>query len=61
MNTDSSGEYSLCLAPGTYDILATVLGFKPAKRKSIRVDNSMAIIDFTMKRGKPIIVDEAHP
>ena len=61
VNTDSSGEYSLCLAPGTYDILATVLGFKPAKRKSIRVDNSMAIIDFTMKRGKPIIVDEAHP
>ena len=61
VNTDSFGEYSLCLAPGTYDIGATMLGFKPAKRRSIKVDSSMAIIDFTMKRGKPIVVDEAHP
>jgi hypothetical protein len=62
VKTDSNGEYIACLTPGSYDVFATMLGFKPAKRKSVKVDaKSRSIIDFTLKRGKPIIVDGAHP
>ena len=60
--TDSDGEYAVCLSPGTYDVFATMLGFKPAKRKSVPVvAKSRNIIDFTLKRGTPIIVDGSHP
>lgn len=62
VKTDPKGEYVACLAPGTYDVFATVLGFKPAKRKAVKVDaKARNIIDFTLKRGKQIIVDGAHP
>jgi hypothetical protein len=55
VRTDDKGEYTACLPPGTYDIFATALGFKPMKRKSLKIDAaSRAIIDFTMKRGKPV-------
>jgi hypothetical protein len=55
VRTDDKGEYAACLPPGTYDIFATALGFKPMKRKSLKIDAaSRAIIDFTMKRGKPV-------
>jgi RNase P/RNase MRP subunit p29 len=60
--TDSYGEYVVCLPPGTYDVFASMLGFRPAKRKSVPVAaKSRNIIDFTLKRGKPIVVDGAHP
>lgn len=62
VTTESNGEYVACLAPGTYDVVATMLGFKPAKRKSVKVETKTRhIIDFTLKRGKPIIIDGAHP
>src|SRR5690349_11603787 len=38
VETDNSGGYTVCLSPGTYDVLANALGYKPAKRKSIKVD-----------------------
>lgn len=56
-NVESNGEgvYTACLSPGRYDVLADAMGFKPAKRKSIKVEmSSKNIIDFVMKRGKPI-------
>ncbi|MFL6230007.1 MAG: carboxypeptidase-like regulatory domain-containing protein [Pyrinomonadaceae bacterium] len=60
--TTGEGEYSVCLAEGVYDVFADALAFKPAKRKSIKVDaRSKSIIDFVMKRGKPVVVDESHP
>jgi hypothetical protein len=60
--TDGKGEYSMCLSPGTYDVLADALSFKPGRRKSIKVDeSSISIIDFVLKRGKPVVTDERHP
>lgn len=62
VQSDGSGEYTICLEAGVYDVFADSLGFKSAKRKSIKVDASAKnIIDFVMKRGKPIIVDGEHP
>jgi hypothetical protein len=62
VETDNSGEYRICLPSGTYDVLAKALGYKPAKRKSIKVDaSSKAIIDFVMKQDGTVIVDRLHP
>jgi hypothetical protein len=53
--TDESGDYRVCLAVGTYDITATSIGFKTAKRKAVRFETSGSItIDFPLKRGKPV-------
>ena len=55
VETDESGEYSACLSPGSYDVVASALGFKSGKRKSIKVERSgKSIIDFPIKRGKPV-------
>ena len=60
--SNGEGEYTMCLEAGVYDVFADAEGFKPAKRKSIEVDASaMNIIDFVMKRGKPVVVDGRHP
>jgi hypothetical protein len=62
IQTNGEGEYRICLGPGLYDVFATALSFKQAKRKSIRVDKSgKSIIDLVLKRGKPVVVDEGHP
>ena len=62
VQTNGEGEYTICLAAGIYDVFADAEGFKPAKRKSIKVETSAkSTIDFMMKRGKPVIVDGAHP
>ncbi len=56
-NVESNGEgvYTACLSPGAYDVFADAMGFKPAKRKSIKVEmSSKNVIDFVMKRGKPV-------
>lgn len=62
VQSDDKGEYTICLEAGVYDVLADSPGFKPAKRKSIKVEASAKnIIDFVMKRGKTVIVDGGHP
>jgi hypothetical protein len=56
-NVESNGEgvYIACLSPGNYDVFADAMGFKRAKRKSIKVEmSSKSVIDFVMKRGKPV-------
>src|SRR5262245_1401585 len=60
--TNGEGEYSMCLSPGRYDIIAETVSFKPTKRKAIKVEASAkSIVDFVLKRGKPVITDEKHP
>lgn len=55
VTTDEIGQYSRCLSPGFYDVVATAPGFKPSKRK-VKVEKSTKhIIDFPMKRGKVLI------
>ena len=55
VESNGEGVYTACLSPGRYDVLADAMGFKRAKRKSIKVEmSSKNIIDFVMKRGKPI-------
>ena len=50
--TDGHGEYSVCLAPGTYDVTASAQGLKTAKRKQIVVGaDAKATIDFVLKLG----------
>jgi len=62
VETDNSGDYTVCLSSGTYDVLANVKGYKSAKRKSINVDAaSKAIIDFVLKLDGTIIIDRLHP
>jgi hypothetical protein len=51
VETDNSGEYTVCLSSGAYDVFANALGYKPAKGKSIEVDaSSKYIIDFVMEQ-----------
>jgi hypothetical protein len=53
VQTDGEGEYTICLEAGVYDVLAEAGGFKPVKRKSIKVEASTKnIIDFVLKLGK---------
>ena len=50
VETDDAGNYKACLSAGTYDVLASSLGYKPAKRKRVKVgSSSRAMIDFAMK------------
>ena len=66
VETGEDGGYTICLAPGRYDLQAIALGYKSVKRKSINVDaSSKAIIDFVMKHDKSDDksgwVDREHP
>ena len=62
VESDANGEYSACLSPGVYDVFAKALGYKPAKRKSIKVDASAKnLIDFVMKHDESGWVDREHP
>jgi hypothetical protein len=60
VETDDNGEYSACLAPGSYDVVPTANGYKAAKRKSIKVEaEGQNAVGFVMKpNGK---VDSVHP
>jgi hypothetical protein len=58
VQTDANGEYSACLRPGTYDVVATAMGYKTAKRKSIKVESSgRNVVDFVMRPNGTVIVD----
>jgi len=62
VETDDSGDYTICLSPGTYDVLANSLGYKPAKRKSINIDAaSKAMIDFVMTQDGSAHVNRIYP
>jgi hypothetical protein len=62
VETDENGEYTICLPSGTYDALASAMGYKRAKRKSIKADgSSKAIIDFVLKQSGTVIIDRVHP
>ena len=62
VETDETGEYTICLSLGVYDVLATAMGYKPAKRKSIEVDESTkATIDFVLKQNGTSIVYRIPP
>ena len=62
IETDVSGNYKAsCLAEGTYDVLASALGFKQAKRKSVKVEaTSKVFIDLVMKHDLSGSVDRQH-
>ena len=56
VQTREDGQYTACLANGSYDVTATAPGFKTAKRKAVKVEAAVkSIIDFPMRRGKPVI------
>ena len=58
IETDANGEYSVCLESGTYDLVATAMGYKAAKRKSIKVAaKGRNVVDFVMKQDGTVIVD----
>jgi hypothetical protein len=62
VEADNNGDYTVCLLSGTYDVLANAMGYKRAKRKSIKVDaTSKVMIDFVMKQDGTVIVDRLHP
>jgi hypothetical protein len=62
VQTDANGEYLACLQAGTYDVLASVLGYKPARRKSIKVvAPGRNVVDIVMKPSGLFIVDSLHP
>ena len=62
VETDANGEYSACLESGTYDLVATAMGYKAAKRKSIKVEaRGWNMVDFVMKQDGTVIVDSLHP
>src|SRR5438105_15747381 len=50
IKTDANGEYSACLESGIYDLVATAMGYKVAKRKSIKVEGKgRTMVDLVMK------------
>ena len=58
VESNEDGEYEACLSPGTYDVTVNALGFKSAKRKGIKVNyGERNIIDFPLKRGRPVTSD----
>jgi len=62
VKTDGNGKYSTCLAPGTYDVVVNALGYKLAKRKTIKVESTAKnLIDFTVKHDPKARVDQSHP
>jgi hypothetical protein len=62
VETDNSGNYTICLLAGTYDVRASARGYKLAKRKSIKVDAaSKAKIDFVLKQDGSVNVDRFYP
>ena len=57
IRTNESGEYSLDLTPGVYDVSVAAASFKSQKRKGIEVSqNVRSIVDFVLKFGKPEVV-----
>ena len=62
VKTDANGEYLACLSPGTYDVVANALGYKPARRKSIKVVSpGRNVVDIVMTQSGLVIVDRLHP
>jgi hypothetical protein len=62
VESDADARYTICLAPGRYDLQATALGYKSVRRKSIDVDaTSKAMVDFVLKHDKSGWVDREHP
>ena len=60
--SDDTGQYTLCLAPGSYDVLINDAAFHRVERKNIRVGLSgNPTVDFVLKLGRPIIIDSNHP
>jgi hypothetical protein len=47
--SDANGEYLACLPAGTYDVIANALGYKTARRKSIKVESpGRNVVDIVM-------------
>jgi hypothetical protein len=62
VETTESGEYSVCLATGMYDVFANALAYKSMKRESIEVSEPAKVfIDFVMEHDKSFRVDPDHP
>src|SRR6267143_3020571 len=62
VKTGDNGEYLACLASGTYDVFANALGYKPARRKSIKVVSpGQNVVDIVMTPSGLVIVDRLHP
>ena len=58
VESNEDGEYEACLSPGTYDVSVDAPGFKSAKRKGIKVNyGERNVIDFPLKRGRPVTSD----
>jgi hypothetical protein len=62
VETDENGEYTICLSAGLYDVFVSAVGYKPAKRKSIEVDeSSKGTIDLVLKQNGTVNIDRIHP
>jgi|GEM_PF-2064586 hypothetical protein len=62
VKTGDNGEYLACLASGTYDVIANAAGYKPARRKSIKVVSlGRNVVDIVMTPSGLVIVDRLHP
>jgi len=62
VETNDLGEYSSCLSPGVYQVVAKSVGYKTKTRKEIKVDeSSKAIIDFVMDHDGAVNIDRIHP
>jgi hypothetical protein len=62
VKTDDNGEYLACLSSGTYDVIGNALGYKPARRRSIKVVSpGRNVVDIVMTPSGLVIVDRLHP
>ena len=62
VETDDTGEYTICLPAGMYDVVASAIGYKRAKRNSIQVDeSSKATIDLVLTQNGTVMSDRVHP
>ena len=57
-NSNAKGEYAADLDPGTYDVTAAAVGFKPATRTTGVVRGSRSYMDFVLYPGA---TGSAHP
>jgi hypothetical protein len=62
VRTDDGGAYEVALHPGVYDVTVAVESWRPAKRKGLKVGPDVyCIVDFVLRPGKTVIIDDEHP
>ena len=62
VTSGSEGAYNLPLPPGTYYVVVEANGFKPLKRKNVKVEtNAYFVFNINLTLGQLVTVDERHP